>query len=163
MARRTHKRAMRRADFNSSALAEHVHAWSKYHPVDWSGATVLSNPSNTHTRLTQEAIFIRTIESTLNRDIGSLSTEYNSILCILLVCPLFHLHVIRLWCQCLLCFQFIPLVFLDSHAFISSPCMPFIVSVYCTDDGSCIAAKTFVLSNFHSWLVYLSKILRLIL
>ena len=54
-------------DFNSSALAKHV--WSKDHPVDWSGVKVLSNPSDTHTRLTQEAIFIRTIENTLNRDV----------------------------------------------------------------------------------------------
>ena len=45
--------------------------------MDWSGVTVLSNPSDTPTRLTQEAIFIG---NTLNRDVGSLSTEYNSIL-----------------------------------------------------------------------------------
>ena len=59
-----HKRAIWLANFNSSALTKHV--WSKEHPVDWSGVIVLSNASDTHTRLTQEAIFIRTIENTLN-------------------------------------------------------------------------------------------------
>jgi hypothetical protein len=39
--------------------------------------------------------------------------------------------------------------------------LPLIASVYYTDDGSCIAAETFILSNLHSWLVYLSEILRL--
>ena len=46
--------------------------------VKWIGQVlVLSNPYDAHTRLTQEAIFIRTIENTLNRDVGSPSTEYN--------------------------------------------------------------------------------------
>ena len=44
-----HKKTIRLADFNSSALA-----WTKDHPVDWSSVTVLSK-----------------------RDIGPLSTEYN--------------------------------------------------------------------------------------
>ena len=37
-----HKRAVRQADFNSSALAEH--AWNHSHPIDWSNIKVLSNP-----------------------------------------------------------------------------------------------------------------------
>jgi hypothetical protein len=43
--------------------------------TQWIGQVLqfcLISPSDTHTRLTQEAIFIKTIENTLNRDIGSL-------------------------------------------------------------------------------------------
>ena len=72
-----HKRAVRQADFNSSALAEH--AWNHSHPVDWSNIKVLSNPRDTITRLVEEAVAIRRTENTLNRDIGTLPTEYDNL------------------------------------------------------------------------------------
>ena len=70
-----HKRAVRQADFNSSALAEH--AWNHSHPVDWSNIKVLSNPRDTTTRLVEEAAAIRRTKNTLNRDIGSDSRSPN--------------------------------------------------------------------------------------
>ena len=72
-----HKRAVRQADFNSSALAEH--AWNHSHPIDWSNIKVLSNPRDTTTRLVEEAVAIRRTENTLNRDIGTLPTEYDNL------------------------------------------------------------------------------------
>ena len=69
-----HKRAIRQADFNSSALAEH--AWNHSHPVNWSNIKVLSNPWDTTTRLVEEAVVIRRTENTLNRDIGTLPTVW---------------------------------------------------------------------------------------
>ena len=51
-----HKRAIRTADFNSSALAEH--AWTASHPVDWENTCVLSSCPDYHSRLIQEAIHI---------------------------------------------------------------------------------------------------------
>ena len=73
-----HKRAVKGADFNSSALAEH--AWSKGHPVDWTNTKVLSSCPEYHSRLVEEAIRIRTTDSVLNRDIGSLPSVYDNLL-----------------------------------------------------------------------------------
>ena len=71
-----HRRAVKMADFNSSALAEH--AWSTGHQVDWN-AVVLSNPRDATTRSIQEAISIRTTNNTLNRDSGALPSEYDNL------------------------------------------------------------------------------------
>jgi len=73
-----HKRAVRSADFNSSALAEH--AWTNGHPVDWANVKVLANPRDSKTRLVQEAFEIRTSGRTLNRDGGTLPTEYENLI-----------------------------------------------------------------------------------
>ena len=70
-----HKRAVMMADFNSSALAEH--AWSAGHPVDWENTHVLSNCSDYHSRLFQEAIFIRSTSHTPIRDTGTLPHVYD--------------------------------------------------------------------------------------
>ena len=72
-----HRRAVRQADFNSSALAEH--AWTCDHPVDWSNVKVLSNPRDYTTRMLEEAVFIRQTRDTLNRDCGSLPAEYENL------------------------------------------------------------------------------------
>ena len=53
-----HKRAVKGADFNSSALAEH--AWTEGHPVDWQNVSILSCCLDSHHRLVKEAILIRT-------------------------------------------------------------------------------------------------------
>ena len=50
-----HKRAVRQADFNLSALAEH--SWTCDHPVDWCNVQVLSNARDHITRVLQEAVF----------------------------------------------------------------------------------------------------------
>ena len=50
------KRAVRTADFNSSALAEH--AWTASHPVNWENTCILSSCPDYHSRLIQEAIHI---------------------------------------------------------------------------------------------------------
>ena len=71
-----HKRAVKMADFNSSALAEH--AWTTGHQVDWNAA-VLSNPCDAITRSIQEAIRIRTTDNMLNRDSGAMPSEYDSL------------------------------------------------------------------------------------
>jgi len=73
-----HRRAVRAADFNTSALAEH--AWSAGHPVDWEGTSVLTSCPEHHSRLVHEAILIRTTDHTLNRDSGVLPPEYMSLL-----------------------------------------------------------------------------------
>ena len=73
-----HRRAVRQADFNSSALAEH--AWTCDHAIDWSNVKVLSNPRDYTTRMLEEAVFIRQTSDTLNRDCGSLPAEYENLL-----------------------------------------------------------------------------------
>ena len=50
-----HKRAVKSADFNSSALA-----WTEGHPVDWQNVSILSCYPDSHHRLVKEAILIRT-------------------------------------------------------------------------------------------------------
>ena len=72
-----HKRAVRQADFNTSALAEH--AWHHEHPVDWTKVEVLSNPRDCTTRLVEEALAIRSTTHTLNRDTGTLPSEYDNL------------------------------------------------------------------------------------
>ena len=72
-----HRRAVRQADFNASALAEH--AWTMEHPVDWDNVQVLSNPRDFTTRLVEEAIAIRNTSNTLNRDKGALPPEYDNL------------------------------------------------------------------------------------
>ena len=73
-----HKRAVRQADFNSSALAEHM--WNMDHPIDWENVEVLSNPPDDMARITSEALLIRTTPDTLNRDSGTLPTEYENLI-----------------------------------------------------------------------------------
>ena len=72
-----HKHAVRQADFNSSALAEH--AWTCDHAVDWSNVKVLSNTRDYTTCMLEEAVFIRQTRDTLNRDCGSLPAEYENL------------------------------------------------------------------------------------
>ena len=72
-----HKRAVKQADFNSSALSEHV--WSAGHPVDWENVSVLSNCPDYHYRLVCESFLIRSTAHTLNRDTGSLPPEYDNL------------------------------------------------------------------------------------
>ena len=73
-----HMRAVRMADFNSSALAEH--AWNAGHRVDWSEVTILDQHENLHVRLTLEACHIRKQPLPLNRDKGSLPPTYDHLL-----------------------------------------------------------------------------------
>ena len=73
-----HKRAVRTADFSSSALAEH--AWSASHPVDWNNTCILSSCSDYHSRIIQEAIHIRSTNHTLNRDTGNLPPVYDDLM-----------------------------------------------------------------------------------
>ena len=54
------------------------HTQKIWRPVDWSNIKVLSNPRDTTTRVVEEAAAIRT-ENTLERDIGTLSTEYDNL------------------------------------------------------------------------------------
>ena len=69
------------ADFNSSALAEH--AWTAGHPVDWENASVLSNCPEFHSRIVKEAVMIRTTSCILNRDTGTLPSEYDNLIHVL--------------------------------------------------------------------------------
>ena len=71
-----HKRAVKTADFNSSALAEH--AWSAGHAVDWENVSIVNRCP--HLRIVSEAIVIRTTSNTLNRDSGSLPVVYDNLL-----------------------------------------------------------------------------------
>ena len=73
-----HRRAVRMADFNSSALAEH--AWSAGHNVDWSEVTILDQHENLHMRLSLEACHIRKQPLPLNRDKGSFPPTYDHLL-----------------------------------------------------------------------------------
>ena len=70
------KRAVKDADFNSSALVEH--AWTEGHPVDWQSVSVLSSCPDYHYRLVKETILIRTSTSVWNRDTGTLPPEYDN-------------------------------------------------------------------------------------
>ena len=71
-----HKRTVKSADFNSSALADH--AWSASHPIAWENTRTLSNHTDIHSRLIEEAILIRKTVHTLNRDTGSLPSVYDN-------------------------------------------------------------------------------------
>ena len=73
-----HKRAVRTADFGTSALAEH--AWRSDHPVDWAGVRILASPHDYRARLVQEAFLIRTSAHTVNRDEGTLPVEYGNLI-----------------------------------------------------------------------------------
>ena len=72
-----HRRTIRTADFNSSALAEH--AWNMEHRVDWENVTVLSRQPDHTSRIVHESVFIRTTSNTLNRDSGALPLEYHNL------------------------------------------------------------------------------------
>ena len=52
-----HKRAVKMADFNVSAIAEH--AWNAVHSVDWNLVTVLDQHKNLHPRLELETFHIQ--------------------------------------------------------------------------------------------------------
>lgn len=69
-----HKRAMARADFNSSAIAEH--AWVNGHPIDWTKVKVLLVAHDLGTRVLQEAFAIRTSKDNFNRDGLVLATRW---------------------------------------------------------------------------------------
>ena len=64
-----HKTAVKSADFDSSALAEH--ALSSGQLVDLENVSILSICPNYHLRIVHEAISIRSTDHTLNRDTGS--------------------------------------------------------------------------------------------
>ena len=51
-----HKRAVKTADFNSSALAEH--AWSVGHAVDWENVSIVNRCFDYHSRIVSEAIVL---------------------------------------------------------------------------------------------------------
>ena len=72
-----HKCAVRQADFNSSALAEH--ACTCDHAIDWSNVKVLSDPRDYTTRMLEEAVFIRQTRDTPNSDCRSLPAEYENL------------------------------------------------------------------------------------
>ena len=66
-----HKRAVRMANLNASAIAEY--AWNVGHAVDWSRVTtVLDQHQNLYPRLTLELYHIRKQPHPLNRDKGFL-------------------------------------------------------------------------------------------
>ena len=73
-----HKWAVKSADFNSSALAEHARSAS--HPIAWENTRILSNCTDLHSRLIEEAILIRNTSHTLNRDTGSLPSVYDNLI-----------------------------------------------------------------------------------
>ena len=72
-----HQLAVKQADFNSSALAEH--AWSCEHPVDWRNTMILANAIDHTSRIVEEAVAIRMTKDTLNRDNGALPVDYNNL------------------------------------------------------------------------------------
>ena len=69
-----YKRAVRQADFISSALSEHV--WSAGHHIDWDNVSVLATCPDYHHRIVTESFKIRATYYTLKRDTGSLPAEY---------------------------------------------------------------------------------------
>ena len=72
-----HRRAVKQADFNSSALVGH--AWTSNHAIDWTDVKVLANPRDYTTRMLEEAVFIHQTRDTLNRDCGTLPAEYENL------------------------------------------------------------------------------------
>ena len=72
-----HKRAVKQAHHTTSALSER--AWSTGHPVDWDNVSVLNNCPDYYHRLICESFLIRSTAHTLNRDTGSLPTEYDNL------------------------------------------------------------------------------------
>ena len=70
-----HQKAVRNADFSSSALAQH--AWDNSHRIDWTSICVLGSEPRLPSRLSREAIHIRRQSTPLNRDRGSLPDVYD--------------------------------------------------------------------------------------
>ena len=70
-----HKKAVRLADFENSALAEH--AWTESHRVDWDSVSILARQNDYTSRSIKESTLIRTTRGTLNRDCGALPLEYH--------------------------------------------------------------------------------------
>ena len=73
-----HRRAVQKAEFEVSALAEH--AWKSDHRVDWEQITVLDYSTDWHKRLTLEACHIRRQPMPLNRDRGMLPAAYDRLM-----------------------------------------------------------------------------------
>ena len=71
-----HKAAVKHANCDTSAVAEHV--WNCQHQIDFQWASVLACESNLHQRVTRESWFIRT-SSTINRETGSLPLVYTAL------------------------------------------------------------------------------------
>ena len=68
-------RAIRQADVENSALAEH--AWTNHHPVDWNGTQACFSGLDLTARLVEEALTIKHTEHSLNQDSGTLDPEYD--------------------------------------------------------------------------------------
>lgn len=65
-----HKKACREADYNKSAIAEHV--WSEHHQVDWEDVRIIDTAAYEDTLLLKEAahIQLRDEDQKINRDEG---------------------------------------------------------------------------------------------
>ena len=74
-----HKRPLKPADSNSSALAEHA-SWSAGRPVDWENVSVVNRCPDFPSRLVIAAIAIRFTSITLNRASGTLPVMYDNVL-----------------------------------------------------------------------------------
>ena len=125
-----HQRAVKQADFNSSALAEH--AWSCEHPVDWKNTMILANPQDQTSRIVEEAVAIRTTKDTLNRDSGALPVEYNLFR---LYSILYHPSYINILTSLIMSSS--------SHHFhhLNRVFLCFFCHI-CTDEGDCMATET---------------------
>ena len=71
-----HRHAVRQADFNSSAWAEHA---TCDHAIDWTSVKVQSNARDYTTCMLEEAVFICQTRDTLNIDCRTLPAEYENL------------------------------------------------------------------------------------
>ena len=73
-----HRRALVSGDVSLSAVAQH--AVDEGHDIDWSSATVIDGHPNFHQRCALEEWHIRSQDSLMNRDSGTLPPVYNPLI-----------------------------------------------------------------------------------
>ena len=143
-----HKRAVRMADFNVSAVAEH--AWSAGHGVDWNGVTILDQYKDLHPRLALEAFHIWKQPLPLNRDRSSLPPAYDHLLK-----ALDHFQLCEFFYTCFIS-RFFHLYFQNFPPFFSRVVvfkLALVFNVLCTDDDSWIhvVVETSVDQIYFDW------------
>ena len=72
------RRAVEKMDLSASALAQH--AWEHNNHIDWTSTYVLGVESHYRSKLSREAIYIRSQPSSLTRDRGTLPDMYDFVI-----------------------------------------------------------------------------------
>ena len=73
-----HKSATDKGQVNNSGIAQH--AWEQHHQIDWDHVEILAQESSDRRRQVSEALFIKQLAPSMNRDTGlDIPPVYNGI------------------------------------------------------------------------------------